>query len=67
MLLRHFKNFFNFYNYFMPIFFLQKCHHAARSTGGMKVPPDEPAAGALQKAYTRFIRRKGNVESTRAL
>ena len=28
-------------------FFLQKYHPAASSTGGMKVPPDEPAAGAL--------------------
>jgi len=44
---------------YMLIFFLQKCHPAASSIGGMKVPPDEPAAGALQKAYRRFIRRKG--------
>ena len=58
--------FFNFYiilfpicQKYMPNFFLRKCHPAASSTGGMKVPPDEPAAGALQKAYRRLIRRKG--------
>ena len=70
---RKLYDFFNFYiilfpicQKYMPIFFLQKCHPAASSTGGMKVPPDEPAAGALQKAYRRlqctcrrFIRRKG--------
>jgi len=46
-------NFFNFYIFFSDLskiyadFFLQKCHPAASSTGGMKVPPDEPVAGAL--------------------
>jgi len=32
---------------YMPIIFLQKYHPATSSTGGMKVPPDEPVAGAL--------------------
>jgi len=43
-------NFFIFFpicQKYMSNFFLQKYHHAASSTGGMKVPPDEPAAGAL--------------------
>ena len=51
--------FFRFIKNICRIFFLKKCHPAANSTGGMKVPPDEPATGALQKAYRRFIRRKG--------
>jgi len=47
------ESFFNFYIIFSPIyqkymsiFFLQKCHPAASSSGGRQVTPDEPAAGA---------------------